>query len=80
MELKATEYLIVGEENVTVARRLGRGGKELWCIFRWDRVFNKDNEWEYEPLPSARDEEFIARTRWNSAEDAASFYCARKKE
>lgn len=28
-------------------------------------VFNSDGEWEYEPQPSSRDDEFLARTRFD---------------
>lgn len=31
-------------------------------------VLNKSLEWEYEPMPSSRDDEFIARTRFDSIE------------
>lgn len=32
---------------------------------------NKDGEWEYEPMPSNRDEKFIFRCRFDSFSDAA---------
>lgn len=38
-----------------------------------NRVLNQDGEWEYEPLPSSRSDEFLARTRWDSAEAALAF-------
>ena len=33
-------------------------------------VLNKDGEWEYEPQPSSRDDEFFARCRWESFDEA----------
>lgn len=48
----------------------GRGGNRfavregLWCA-------NKDRQWELEPIPSSRDDEFMERCRWDEWEDAA---------
>lgn len=81
-----TQYQI--DEDITVQRRAkgwhyaeGQGkvvdGKELWSVSGLSTVLNKDGEWEYEPLPSCRDEVFLQRTRWNSAEEAARFYLSR---
>lgn len=57
------------------ARSFSDDGSPLsWCVRRADgAVLAKDGEWEYEPLPSSRDDEFIARTRWPTARTAAAF-------
>ena len=44
-----------------------------WAIVGDSYVLNRDGEWEYEPFPSSRDEDFFARCRWPSARDAISF-------
>ena len=35
-------------------------------------TLNKDGEWEYEPSPSNRDDDFLSRCRFNSFNDAAN--------
>ena len=39
--------------------------KEQWAIRRNGFVFNRNGKWEYEPMPSARTDEFIERTRFD---------------
>lgn len=39
-------------------------GLETWVVTNGVEVLNGDMEWEYEPMPSNRSEEFIARTRF----------------
>ena len=44
-------------------------------IYRSDHYcLSKQGEWDYEPLPSSRDDEYYENHRWNSALDAAKFY------
>ena len=42
-----------------------------WAL-RNDRRYclNKEGEWEYEPMPSSRDDDFYARCRWDTVEEA----------
>jgi hypothetical protein len=47
--------------------------KERWAIVRGPMCFNKQGEWEYEPMPSSRTIPFFARTRFPSAADAFRF-------
>jgi hypothetical protein len=45
-----------------------------WAIREGGSVLSKDdNQWELEPSPSYRDDEFLARTRWSSASEAIAF-------
>lgn len=48
--------------------------KGTWAVRRDGFVLNRDFEWEWEPMPSSRDDEFLARCRWQlaSALEAAS--------
>jgi hypothetical protein len=43
-----------------------RGGGAGWAVTRNGRVLNVDGEWEYESLPSERDEADYARCRFDS--------------
>ena len=47
--------------GITIERR----GDDQWAVCRHGAVYASDGQWEYEPLPSNRDEEFIRRTRYN---------------
>lgn len=70
MTLKPISYLINEDNFIKVEYR----GKDKWAITNSDLVLNKHNEWEYEPLPSSRTDEFIQRTRFDSAHAALEFY------
>ena len=48
-------------------------GDDAWAITDSHYVLNRDGDWEYEPLPSSRSDEFKARTRWPSAREAIAF-------
>jgi hypothetical protein len=55
----ATEFS-VGNDLVIVQRGHGK-----WAISdRFQNVMTVDGEWEYEPMPSSRTDDFIARTRF----------------
>lgn len=47
---------------------------ERWAVRRGGSVLAIDGEWEYEPSPSNRDDEFYSRCRFNSLEDAVAAY------
>lgn len=36
-----------------------------WAVLCGSSVLNADSKWEYEPMPSSRDDDFIARTRFD---------------
>lgn len=56
-----------------VATRWNKCTPTKWAIREGGSVLAKDGEWESEPNPSSRDDEFLERTRWDSAEEAAAF-------
>jgi len=54
-----------------------RDGSRLWAIRKSSgSVLNNLGEWEHEPLPSCRDEEFLARCRYATPLDARDAYMA----
>jgi hypothetical protein len=69
-ECKSTTFTIVGNAAVTIQER----GQKSWSICQPGMVMNKRGEWEYEPFPSQRSQDFISRTRWPSPEEAYEFY------
>ncbi|BDC37721.1 hypothetical protein PTKU15_10180 [Paraburkholderia terrae] len=42
----------------------------LWKAKRGSECLNKDGGWEYEPIPSSRDDAFLGRCRFSTAEEA----------
>lgn len=44
--------------------------RDTWKVICRSDVLNRENEWEYEPLPSSRDAEFLARTRFATVDEA----------
>jgi len=60
----ADGFLIDKERELRVERR----GPDTWAVREMASVVNRDGEREHEPMPSSRDEAFIARTRFGLAE------------
>lgn len=50
------------------------GVKESYAIRDGLNCMNKDGEFEYEPMPGGRDEDFYFRCRFNSFDEAVSFF------
>ncbi len=60
---------IYGE--ITVQKRPQMDGSVKWAVYqRSTFVLNKDMQWEFEPIPSSRDDEFLARTRFDTLLEA----------
>ncbi len=45
-------------------------GNDRWAVVDTGSCLNHAGEWEYEPMPSNRDDEFFARCRWPNAREA----------
>jgi hypothetical protein len=60
----ADAFVIDKEREIRVERR----GPEAWAVREMASVVNRDGTREPEPMPSSRDENFIARTRFPLAE------------
>lgn len=45
-------------------------GPDKYAIRKHGRCLNVDAEWEYEPRPSSRDEDFMKRCRFDSFSEA----------
>jgi hypothetical protein len=70
-DLTVASYSLVESEVSDVTLERVRGIDCIrWAIRRGKTCFNKSGDWEYEPLPSSRTEEFFARCRWDTPEEA----------
>jgi hypothetical protein len=56
--------------EVEAKRRRQRDGSSLWAVTYGSEVLNRNGEWEYEPIPSSRDDDFLRRCRFASLSDA----------
>ena len=54
-------------------------GSDLWAVRHGADVLNVDGEWEYEPMPSSRDDAFLARCRFLSSGAAIAAAMAQGK-
>lgn len=79
--LIATEYQIRGEYDgmvlqSTTFRRMNSPfyEGERWAVRNGSYCLNADNEWEYEPTPSSRDDAFYDRCRFRSLDYAVAHY------
>lgn len=61
-----------GSHEVYVSERRQRDGSVRYAVERDGWVANARRQWEYEPLPSSREDDFIERTRFATWEDAAA--------
>jgi len=55
-------------ERIAIMRRKQRDGAVKWSVNDGGSVLNADGEWEHEPSPSNRSDEFIAATRFTFEE------------
>jgi len=62
-KIAPTKYR-VGSERLYIEER----GNDLWAVTDGSSVLNTDGQWEWEPSPSGRDDDFIARTRFSFSE------------
>jgi hypothetical protein len=49
-------------------------GETRWSIRQGSHVLNRNLEWEYEPLPSSRTDEYLERVRFHSPEEALTVW------
>lgn len=56
--------------SIKVERVLKREGPATWAVRLDGDCLNRQGEWEWEPMPSGRDEDFLARCRFDTAEEA----------
>lgn len=57
-------------DRIWIERREQRDGPALWAVSNGGSCLAKDGEWEYEPLPSSRDDDFLKRCRFATFEEA----------
>ena len=62
-----------GVPMTAIHKTVTTDGRERFAIRRGRSCLNKSGQWEYEPIPSERDDAFFARCRFNTFDEAADF-------
>lgn len=57
-------------DEILIQRSRQIEGHPLWAVRLNGNCLNKQGQWEWEPMPSSRDDEFLAWCRFDSAESA----------
>jgi hypothetical protein len=75
------ESCSIPEAGFDIIRTEQRTGPAKWKVLNGGYCLTKTGDWEWEPLPSSRTDEFIERCRFNSAQEAidAALNAARKE-
>ena len=78
-DLTINEYQLQGGSwptfaNVVLQRRPQRTGSNLWAIVDHGACLDKEGSWIIEPQPSSRTDAFLARCRFDSAEEALALW------
>lgn len=63
-------------DDVRIERARQRSGVDLWAVRHGCNVLAKSGDWEWEPSPSSRDDDFMARCRFESP--MAALACLRE--
>ena len=61
-----------GSTLVTLERARRREHPDRWAVRKFGSALNRDGEFEFEPMPSSRDDAFFARCRFDTVEQALS--------
>jgi hypothetical protein len=75
MEFDPTDHRPIPRiRSVRVARRFRIKNIPTWAIYDdCNSCLNHDGQWEYEPQPSSRTDEFLARCQWFDRDEAIQF-------
>lgn len=66
-------------DEIKIQRTRQIEGPALWKVMDKGNCLNKSGEWEWEPMPSSRDDEFLARCRFDTADEAIRAAISAKK-
>lgn len=64
------EVLAYGIGDMTVDRVRQLKGSDLWAVRSGSMCLSTNGEWDWEPMPSSRDDEWIATHRFKTADEA----------
>jgi hypothetical protein len=70
--LTVLSYEVDPVHDIRLVRKYQRDGGSLWAVTKENNsmCLNRQGEWEDEPMPSARDDAYLERCRFGTAEAA----------
>lgn len=77
LPMRAVEWRVgpdpspLDHREIRIVEQIQRDGRVLYAVKEGPWAANHDREWEYEPVPSSRDDAYLARCRWDKWEDVA---------
>jgi hypothetical protein len=74
------ESYSIPQAGFDIIRTEQRTGPAKWKVLNGGYCLTKTGDWEWEPLPSSRTDEFIQRCRFDSAQEAIDAARAQQKE
>lgn len=77
MHASICAYALPGD--VKIERCVQSDGSHKWAVRRGGSCLSHEGHYEWEPLPSSRDDEFLARCRFDSAESAYSAWACNQQ-
>lgn len=76
--LPVAAYDAGGDVRIEAAKQCD--GSTLWAVRNGPSCLAKDGQWEYEPMPSSRDDAFFERCRYPTAQAALDVLDAMRRE
>jgi hypothetical protein len=64
-------------EPIRIETETHMDGSTKYAVRHYGACLSKDGEWEHEPMPSSRDDEFLRRCRFDSWQQAANTIIAK---
>jgi hypothetical protein len=77
--VEIASYCLTEYDDVIIQRVMQIAGPDLWAVRHAGSCLGKDGEWEYEPMPSSRNADFLSRCRFESAKEAIDAALSRHK-
>lgn len=68
--IEVWSYVVERDANNRPLTFVEQRGDDKWAIVQHGMTLNKDGQWEYEPQPSSRDEDYLQRNRYDGADAA----------
>lgn len=76
--IRPVQWEIIGGGRPLMPHRIHemrqRDGSVMYSVMDGPFALTHSGEWEYEPIPSSRDDEYLARARFRTIDEALAVY------
>jgi len=76
----SVEVLAYGLDDMTVDRVRQRDGGDLWAVRSGSMCLSTQGEWDWEPMPSSRTDEWLGAHRFQNSDEAIRAAIAAKEQ